>query len=111
LNQNKLHSSHAAQIRSLNQGQEIDFTDKLEQTELEYRIWKEVSKLPDQCRNIFNLSRNEGIKNKEIAKQLGISIRTVETQISKALKILRVKLAPYLNLIIINILLLFSKEL
>lgn len=99
LNQHKLHASHAENIRILNKDSKIDFSDTLEQTELEYRIWQEVSGLPDQCKRIFNLSRKEGIKNKEIANQLGISIRTVETQISKALKILRNNLSQYLKII------------
>ena len=99
LNQKKLHASHAENIRIQNKDSVIDFSDTMEQTELEYRIWQEVSGLPDQCKRIFNLSRKEGIKNKEIADQLDISIRTVETQISKALKILRTNLNQYLKII------------
>jgi len=99
LNRQKLHASHAENIRIQNKDSEIDFSDTMEQTELEYRIWREVSGLPDQCKQIFNLSRQEGIKNKEIANQLGISIRTVETQISKALKILRTNLNKYLKIL------------
>lgn len=98
LNQQKLHASHADKIRVQNKDTVIDFNDSMEQTELEYKIWKEVSALPDQCKRIFNLSRNEGRKNKEIANQLGISVRTVETQISKALKILRTNLNQYLKI-------------
>ncbi len=97
LSQAKLHTKHAEQIRIMSEDSDIDFTDKMEQTELEHRIWKEVSKLPDQCKHIFSLSRKEGKKNKEIADQLGISVRTVETQISKALKILRTNLHRYLT--------------
>jgi len=93
----KLHVSHNENIRKLNEDAGIDFSDTMEQTELEYNIWLEVSKLPDQCKRIFHLSRKEGIKNKEIANQLEISIRTVETQISKALKILRTNLNQYLR--------------
>ncbi len=99
LNQQKLRASHAENIRIQNKDSVIDFSDTMEQTELEYRIWKEVSELPGQCQHIFNLSRKEGIRNKEIANQLGISIRTVETQISKALKILRTNLNQYLKII------------
>ena len=99
LNQHKLHTNHAENIRIQNKDSEIDFSNTMEQTELEYRIWQEVSGLPDQCKRIFNLSRKEGIKNKEIANQLDISIRTVETQISKALKILRTNLNQYLKIL------------
>lgn len=99
LKQQKLHASHKDNIRVENKEAIIDFTDTMEQTELEYKIWQEVSTLPDQCKHIFNLSRKEGIKNMEIANQLGISIRTVETQISKALKILRTNLNQYLKIL------------
>jgi RNA polymerase sigma-70 factor (ECF subfamily) len=47
------------------------------------------SKLPQRCREIFFLSRFEGKKNQEIAESLQLSVRTVEHQISYALKILR----------------------
>ncbi len=99
LNQKKIHTKHTDQIRRINQDSDIDFSDKMEQTEMEYLVWEEVFRLPDQCKRIFNLSRKEGKKNKEIATQLDISIRTVETQISKALKILRKNLSGYLQTI------------
>jgi RNA polymerase sigma-70 factor (ECF subfamily) len=63
-----------------------------QETELEYRVFQIVSGLPSRCKEIFTLSRVEGKKNSEIAARLKISIRTVETQISKAIKILRQKL-------------------
>jgi RNA polymerase sigma-70 factor (family 1) len=66
-----------------------DFTEKMDATELEARISEIVSRLPQQCRRIFILSRVDEKKNREIAKELGLSVRTVETQISRALKALR----------------------
>lgn len=74
--------------------------DMLVQTELEEKIWQSVSNLPDQCRKIFNLSRVDGKRNREIADELGLSIRTVETQISKALKLIRIHLKDFLILIL-----------
>ena len=68
---------------------ESDSHNAMIQAELENQIWSEIQKLPEQCQKIFTMNRFEGRKNKEIAETLGISIRTVETQISKALKILR----------------------
>jgi RNA polymerase sigma-70 factor (ECF subfamily) len=62
------------------------------ETELEHRIFQIVSGLPPKCRDIFIMSRVEGKNNGEIAASLHISIRTVETQISKALKTLRKRL-------------------
>jgi RNA polymerase sigma-70 factor (ECF subfamily) len=55
--------------------------------------------LPEQCRTIFQLSRFEQLKYQQIADQLNLSIKTVENQMGKALKILRVKLAEFLVLV------------
>ena len=54
---------------------------------------KLIEQLPERRKEIFKLSRNQGFSNKEIAEKLGISVRTVEHQISSALKFLRNKLA------------------
>jgi RNA polymerase sigma-70 factor (ECF subfamily) len=55
-------------------------------------IKKTVDSLPEKCRKIFEMSRYKGLKNSEIASQLNISLRTVETQIYRALKELKKKL-------------------
>ncbi|WP_299580494.1 RNA polymerase sigma-70 factor [uncultured Sunxiuqinia sp.] len=68
-------------------------------SELQDKIQKAIDKLPDRCREVFILSRINGLKNDEIALQLNISKRTVETQISKALKILKVELKEYIGLL------------
>ncbi|MBL7776454.1 MAG: RNA polymerase sigma-70 factor [Saprospiraceae bacterium] len=64
--------------------------------ELRERYQRALDALPPQCRHIFELSRFEALKYREIADQLGISIKTVETQMGKALRVLRVELADYL---------------
>jgi RNA polymerase sigma-70 factor (ECF subfamily) len=56
---------------------------------LEEKLAKLVSNLPARCREIFLLSRMEGMSNAEISKQLDLSEKTVENQITRALKILR----------------------
>ncbi len=58
-------------------------------TETTAKIASAIEALPDQCKLIFKRSRFDGDSNDEIAAQLGISKRTVETQISKALRRLR----------------------
>lgn len=58
-----------------------------------------MKNLPDSCREIFVLSRMKGLSNKEIADQLNISVRTVENQIYRALKVLKVSLKDYLPLL------------
>lgn len=66
--------------------------DKIRETELQHMVSRIVDQLPPQCKRIFNMSRVSGLSNGEIAEQLEISKRTVETQISNALKVLREKL-------------------
>ena len=55
-----------------------------------------VEELPERCRLVFTLSRREGLSQREIAEALGISLKTVETQIHRAFEALRHKLAPFL---------------
>lgn len=74
---------------------------KLELGELEHHIAEALNDLPQQCRTIFQMSRFEELKYKEIASHLGISVKTVENQMGKALKIMRVKLADFLPLVIL----------
>lgn len=76
-------------------------SSKLSYKELELQLKRAINDLPEQCRTIFQLSRFEELKYAQIADQLGISIKTVEAQMSKALKRLRVELADYLPLIIL----------
>lgn len=67
--------------------------------ELETKIRKAIQVLPEQCRIIFQLSRFEELKYQEIADQLNLSVKTVENQMGKALKIMREQLRDYLPLI------------
>ena len=75
------------------------------ESELIRIVEKCLEKLPPRCKEIFVLSRIEGLKNQEIADKLGISKRTVELQISNALKSLRCNLKPYLPLFLFYFLL------
>lgn len=69
-----------------------DNDDELvEQSEREARLWEEINRLPKACREILLLSKREGLKNREVADRLGISIKTVEAQLTKAYKTLRGK--------------------
>lgn len=69
----------------------------LELQELQATIKQALADLPDECRRIFLLSRDQGLKYAEIASQLAISVKTVETQMSRALSKLRHALADYLS--------------
>jgi RNA polymerase sigma-70 factor, ECF subfamily len=70
-------------------------------SELEARIYRAMEALPEQCRLVFKLSRFEELKYTEIAEQLGISIKTVENHMGKALRIMREQLKDYLPILII----------
>lgn len=79
----------------------------LELKELELSINDSISKLPDRCREIFNMSRYQEYSHKEIAQKLGLSVATVDTQISRALKHLRTHLRDTtIILLILNLCLL-----
>jgi RNA polymerase sigma-70 factor (ECF subfamily) len=66
--------------------------EQMDKETLEQLVEKAISELPVQCRKAFELSRYEGLKYREIAEKMGISVKTVETHISNALKILRITL-------------------
>jgi RNA polymerase sigma-70 factor (ECF subfamily) len=78
-----------------------DGFDHVDIKQLQADINAAIAELPDQMRRIFELSRFEGLKYHEIAGQLNISVKTVETQISRALVKLREKLSSYLSFLLI----------
>ena len=78
----------------------FDF-DQLEHMELEKMINQAVGELPDKCRIVFMMSRIDGKKNNEIATELDISVKSVEANMTRALKTLRVKLAEFLPSILL----------
>ena len=73
-------------------------TSNLVFEELQLQIQLALDKLPPACRKVFEMSRFEDKKNKEIAEELSLSIKTVEAQISKALRSLKNDLKDYLPL-------------
>ena len=74
--------------------------DPMGTTELETEIEIAIQSLPEKCREVFELSRMEGLKYAQIADKLGISIKTVEAQMSKALSVLREHLKEFLSFVI-----------
>jgi len=78
----------------VDEGEEVIMT-----YELKEKIEKSIYALPENCREIFKKSRYEGKKYSEIAVELGISIKTVEAQIGKALKKLREDLKDFLTIL------------
>lgn len=92
------HQTYAMQQQQNNY--EHSAGEKLAGRELEQQIRQALNDLPEQCRTIFQLSRYEELKYREIAEQLGLSIKTVEAQMGKALKLLRLKLADFLAIML-----------
>ena len=68
--------------------------------ELKDQLAKETAKLPEKCRLVFQLSREKGYSHKRIAVTLGISEKTVESHLSKAIRSLRAGLSHVLSILI-----------
>ncbi len=79
----------------------INERDLISESDLEKQVKKAIEKLPEKCREIFLLCRFEDMKYKEVAKKLNISEKTVEAQMSKALKIMREELKDYYFLLLL----------
>lgn len=75
--------------------QDASVIQHMEETELKNRIEAAIQKLPEKCRIVFLLSRYDELSYAEISRQLNISVKTVENQIGKALKLLRSALADH----------------
>lgn len=89
----------AGHERHVNQSQpstRIPVLEHIEEKELRQRLSDALNRLPEGCRTIFQLSRFESLKYREIAEHLDISVKTVENQMGKALRILRNHLGDYL---------------
>ncbi|MDE5584973.1 MAG: RNA polymerase sigma-70 factor [Muribaculaceae bacterium] len=72
---------------------EID-EETVDTSERDARLWKAIDALPDKCREVFLLSKRDGLSNEEIAERMGISIKTVKNQMTKAFSRLRDELSP-----------------
>lgn len=89
----KIKSKYAEKVRSENI---VDDEDPYVETELARKIEESINSLPEKRREIFRLSREEGLKNREIAEKLNISVKTVETQITLAIRSLREQLKKFM---------------
>jgi RNA polymerase sigma-70 factor (family 1) len=98
LRRNKLRTTHEDAMKT-EKNDQLSAGLEIESAELKKKIQAVFEKLPEQCRLVFRLSRVEELRYKEIAEVLGISIKTVENQMGKALKIMRAELADYLPII------------
>jgi RNA polymerase sigma-70 factor (ECF subfamily) len=88
-------------IENLLEVPEYDGADILVEEELKLKIDASILELPEKCREIFVLNRYENLKYLEIADKLQISVKTVETQMSKALQHMRIRLAEFISVFLI----------
>ena len=99
----QVRSSHTLHV-AYNMKNEVEHRAKqVIAAELEKKIHSALNELPEQCRTIFQMSRFDEMKYREIADKLGISVKTVENQMGKALKLLRMKLVEFLTFIFLFI--------
>ncbi len=101
----KIKLRHAQRL--VDEAEKSDFSDLFVEPGLREAIEKSIDELPEKRREIFRLSREEGLKYREIAEKLNLSIKTVETQMGLAIKYLRDKLKHYNSFLF---LLIFSKN-
>ena len=99
----KVRSNHQLNVAYSMKNEVEHPAKKIMASELEKKIHSALNELPEQCRTIFQMSRFDELKYREIADKLGISIKTVERQMSKALRLLRVKLVDFLIFILLFI--------
>lgn len=89
---------HLVQLEAINETKFVNTFNphkELEQKELTLKLDKAIADLPQQCRIIFCLIKEEGMKYKEVAEILDISPRTVQTQLFRAIKKLSIILSVY----------------
>ncbi len=87
----------AYQTYAINQMESSNNTpNHLEMSELEDHLDSALKELPERCRTIFQMSRFEELKYQEIADRLELPVKTIENQMGKALRLLRIKLVDFL---------------
>lgn len=102
------YQNHQLQIKEEQLNREVldsfEF-DSVEFSELERLIHKSIEDLPEKCRLVFLKSRMEDLTNKEIAEELNISVKAVEANMTRALKILKERLSDYLPAVLVQVIL------
>jgi RNA polymerase sigma-70 factor, ECF subfamily len=101
LKKEKISEKIRSEFKYLTEHDQLYNPDLFVVSELQTRIKEAFGKLPPRANEIFTLSRFKGFTNDEISEKLNISKRTVETQISNSLKILRTELKDYLFLLLV----------
>lgn len=82
------HLRHRKEIIGLEAVPEVD-EETVDTSLRDASIWRAVDALPERCREVFLLSKRDGLSNDEIAEELGLSVKTVKNQMTKAYSRLR----------------------
>lgn len=101
IKQHGVRESYASYHLQVNNNLGEDASQQLEAKQAASAIEGAMELLPEQCRLVFKMSRFEQKKYQEIADELGISIKTVENQMGKALKHMRLKLKDYIMVLLL----------
>jgi RNA polymerase sigma-70 factor (ECF subfamily) len=104
LRDNRKFDQNILHIENLAEVPEYDGADSMVEEELKNKIDTAIEELPEKCKQIFVMNRYENLKYQEIAVKLEISVKTVETQMSKALQHMRIRLAEYLTVLLAMVL-------
>ena len=97
----KIREEHRLATNQELRQKEMEVHDNVIALELQEKIEQVIDQLPPERKRIFKMSRYEELKYKEIAEKLSLSVKTVEAQMGKALKYLRLHLSDYLSIFII----------
>lgn len=102
LRQRRVRDRWRAQVQataeSTGDSAEVGLDEELELAELMRAVSEVIEGLPERCRQVFTMSRQQDLTYDQIATILGISVKTVETHMGRALKALRLRLGGYLTL-------------
>ena len=101
LKHQQVKSSHVKYVETQPLAFEENASGKILSKELQAHIQAALNDLPGQCGKIFQMSRLEGLKYHEIAQHTNLSVKTIEAQMGKALRLMRARLAEYLPMIIV----------
>lgn len=89
VNRKLVENKYKAETQSAYQATVLDYSYDENSEELVKKLNESLTKLPPKCHEVFKLSRYEGLSHKAIGEKLGISTKTVENHITKALRILK----------------------
>lgn len=101
IKQRKIYSEHNEHIAYETNDSVNNTENSVLQSELQVQIEMAIEKLPPRCKEVFMLSRFQQMSYAEISKELNITTNTVETQVVKALRILRMELKDYLPVVLL----------